>query len=103
MNEKSIFQMTPEEYQEYKRNEKLKELEFRKSIPSVLDKKLVKTQNKSFDKLEKAIGSNEELQAVKNLQQDLDKSKGLNNLSLLNFYQNSHLLHLNQYIPFIGF
>lgn len=89
MNEKSIFQMSPEEYQEYERNEKLKELEFRKSTPSVLDKKLVKTQNKSFDKLEKAIGSNEELQAVKNLQQDLEKSKELNNLSLLNFYQNS--------------
>lgn len=89
MNEKSIFQMTPEEYQEYEKNEKLKELEARKSTPSTLNRKLLKIQDRSFDKLEKTIGDNEELQAIKNLQQDLEQSKELNNLSLLNFYQNS--------------
>ena len=89
MNEKSIFQMTPEEYQEYEKNEKLKELEARKSTPSTLNRKLLKIQDRSFDKLEKTIGDNEELQTIKNLQQDLEQSKELNNLSLLNFYQNS--------------
>ena len=79
--------MTPEEYQEYEKNEKLKELEARKSTPSTLNRKLLKIQDRSFDKLEKTIGDNEELQTIKNLQQDLEQSKELNNLSLLNFYQ----------------